>query len=132
MDFRYTEAVVRRRSSEQALLKISPCWSFLSINLQAFTHSEICEIFKSILFVEHYGGCFWKYLMNFLFIHHNANDESCHCLVRIGSPALISFHCVCFVSFYFFLFFYFFVDFTTCLGIEVSLPILKIKKWNCS
>ena len=62
----------------------------------------------------------------------NENDKSCHCVVRIGSPALISFHCVCFVSFYFFLFFYFFVDFTTCLGIEVSLSILQIKHWSCS
>ena len=37
--------------------------------------------------------------------------------------------------FRFFLFlslFYFFVDFTTCLGIEVSLSILQIKHWSCS
>ena len=53
------------------------------------------------------GGCFWKYLMNSLFIAYG-DDESCHCVVRIGSPALISFYCVCFVSFYFFLFFLFF------------------------
>ena len=77
------------------------------------------------------GGCVWKYLMNSLFMAYE-NDESCHCVVRIGSPALISFYCVCFASFYFFLFFYFFVDFTTCLGIEVSLSILQIKHWSCS
>ena len=53
LDFRYTEAVVRRCSSEQALLKISQCWSFLLIKLQAFRHSEICKIFKSIFFTEH-------------------------------------------------------------------------------
>ena len=53
LDFRYTEAVVRRRSSEQELLKISQCWSFFLIKLQAFTHSEICEFFKSIFFAEH-------------------------------------------------------------------------------
>ena len=40
LDFRYTEAVVRRCSSEQALLNISQCWSFLLIKLQAFRHSE--------------------------------------------------------------------------------------------
>ena len=44
------------------------------------------------------GGCFWKYLMNSLFIAYG-DDESCHCVVSIGSPALISFYCVCFVSF---------------------------------
>ena len=52
------------------------------------------------------GGCFWKYLMNSLFIAYE-NDESCHCVVRIGSLALFSFYCVCFVSFCFFLFFNF-------------------------
>ena len=49
------------------------------------------------------------------------NDEWCHCVVRIGSPALISFNCVCFFSFYFFS--CFFEDVTTCLDIEVSLSI---------
>ena len=52
------------------------------------------------------GGCVWKYLMNSLFMAYE-NDESCHCVVRIGSPALISFYCASFVSFYFFLFFNF-------------------------
>ena len=65
--------------------------------------------------------------MNSLFIG-NDNDELCHCVVRVGSPALISFYCVGFVSFFFS---YFFVDFTTCLGIEVSLSVLKIKQWSC-
>ena len=37
------------------------------------------------------------------------NEEWCHFLVHIGSLALISFYCVCFVSFYFFLFFLFFL-----------------------
>ena len=77
------------------------------------------------------GDCFWKYLMNSLFIAYES-DEWSHCVVRIGSPTFISFYCVCFVSFYFFLFSYFFVDFTTCLGIEVSLSILKIKQCSCS
>ena len=134
LDFRYTEAVVRRCSSEQALLKISQCWSFLLIKLQAFRHSEICKIFKSIFFTKHLrwlllvsGNILWT-----LCLLHNANDESFHCVVRIGSPALISFYCVCFVSFYFFLFFYFFVDFTSCLGIEISLSIFQIKHCSCS
>ena len=53
-------------------------------------------------------GCFCKYLMNSLFTAYE-NDESCHCVVYIGSPTLISFYCVCFVFFYFFLFFLFFL-----------------------
>ena len=52
------------------------------------------------------GGCFWKYLMNSLFIEYE-NDDPCHCVLRIGSPALVSFYCVCVVSLYFFLFFHF-------------------------
>ena len=69
--------------------------------------------------------------MNSLFIGYD-NDESCHCVVRIGSPALFHFiACVLFLSNCFFFFSYFCVDFTTCLGIEVSLSILKIKQWSC-
>ena len=76
------------------------------------------------------GGCFWKYLMNSLIIVYE-NDESCYCVLRIGSPMLISFYCVCFVSFNFFLFFYFlWILLGTCLGIEVSLSILQIKHIN--
>ena len=53
LDFRYTEAVAYRCSSEQALLKISQCWSFLLITLHAFRHSENCKILKNIFFIEH-------------------------------------------------------------------------------
>ena len=38
---------------------------------------------------------------------------------------------VSFLSISFF-FCYFFVDFTTCLCIDVSVSILKIKQWGCS
>ena len=78
------------------------------------------------------SGCVWKYLMNSLFIAYK-NDEWSRCVVYIHPPALISFYyCKGFVSFYLILFSYFFVDFTTCLCIEVSLSILKIKQWSCS
>ena len=80
----------------------------------------------------HYLQCgFQKYLMNSLFIVYE-NDEWCHFVVRIGSPALISFYSVCLVSFSFFLFFSFFVSSITCQGIEVSLAIIEIKQWSCS
>ena len=60
------------------------------------------------------GGCSWKYLMNSLFVAFE-NNEWCHFVVRIGSPAFISFYCVCFVSFYFFLFFLFFFSYASAL-----------------
>ena len=56
-------------------------------------------------------------------------------MVHIGSLVLISFYCVCFISFYFFLFSLFFwvsPDSTTCWSIEVSLETFKIKQWSCS
>ena len=65
-------------------------------------------------------------LMNSLFIAY-VNDESCHCVVRIGSPVLISFYCMCFVSFFFFSLWILLLS----LGVEVSLSILKIKQWSC-
>ena len=59
------------------------------------------------------GGCFWKYLMNSLFIAYE-NVEWHHCVVHVGSPALISFYCACFVFFYFFLLFCFIIFFFFC------------------
>ena len=131
LDFRYTEAVVRRCSSEQALLKISKCWSFLLIKLQAFRHSEICKIFKSIFFTEHLR---WLLL-------EISYKLSLYCIMRwwivslfgtywFSSAYFMSLR-VSFLSIYF-SFFIFFVDFTTCLGIEVSFSILQTKHWSCS
>ena len=132
LDFSYTEAVVRRCSSEQALLKISKCWSFLLIKLQAFRHSEICKIFKSIFFTEHLR---WLLL-------EISYELSLYCIMRMMNRVIVwyvlalqrLFHfiaCFSFLSISFSVF-YFFVDFTTCLGIEVSLSILQIKHWSCS
>ena len=132
LDFRYTEALVRRCSSEQALLKISQCWSFLLIKLQAFRHSEICKIFKSIFFTEHLR---WLPL-------EISHELSLYCIMRMMNLAIVwyvlalqrLFHfivCVWFLSISF-LFYNFFVDFTTCLGIKVSLSILHIKHWTYS
>ena len=130
MDFRYTEAVVRRCSLEQALLKISQCWSFLLINLQAFRHSEICKIFKSIFFTEHLR---WLLL-------EISYELSLYCIMRMMNRVIVwyvlalqrLFNFIACVSFLSISFSFFFVDFTTCLGIEVSLSILKIKQWSCS
>ena len=65
LDFRYTEAVVRRCSSEQVLLKISQWWSFFLIKLQAFRPEVLSKrdssigpflwnLQKSIFFTEHF------------------------------------------------------------------------------
>ena len=53
------------------------------------------------------------------------DNEWCHFVVRIGSPAFTSFFCVCFVSSYSFLFFLFFLCILLLFGFEVSLSILK-------
>ena len=107
LDFRYTEAVVRRCFSEQALLKISQCWSFLLIKLQAFRHSEICKIFKSIFFTEHLR---WLLL-------EISYELSLYCIMRMMNRVIVwyvlalqrLFHfiaCVLFlsISFFFFIF----------------------------
>ena len=60
--------------------------------------------FQKYLSVSIYH-CHRASLMNSLII---ADKNGCHLVVRIGSPALISFYCVCVVSFYFFFFSYFF------------------------
>ena len=132
LDFRYTEAVVGRCSLKHELLKISQYWSFLLIKLQAFRHSEICKIFKSIFFTEHLR---WLLL-------EISYELSLYCIMRMMNRVIVwyvlalqrLFHfiaCVSFLSISF-SFFNFFVDFTTCLGIEVSLSILQIKHWSCS
>ena len=91
---------------------------------------KFAKFFRTLFLQNTSGGCFWKYLMNSPFIAFE--NKWCYFMVRIGSQALISLNCVCFVSFNFFLFFsYFFVDSTT-FGFEVSLSILKIKQWTCS
>ena len=74
-------------------------------------------------------GCFWKYLLNFFFIAYE-NDEWCHIVVPIDPPTLISFYCVCFVSFYFFLFL--FCGFYYLLKYWGYLSILKTKQWSRS
>ena len=43
MDFRYTKAAVRRCFSGQVLIKISQCWSFFLIKLQAFRHAFLLK-----------------------------------------------------------------------------------------
>ena len=93
---------------------------------------EVNEILKAPFFLKSKsGGYFWKYLMKPLFIAFE-NNEWCHFTVCIGSPAFISFYCVCFVSFYFFLFFFIFLWILLLFGFEVSLSILKTKQWSCS
>ena len=78
LDFRYTEPVVCRFSSEQTLLKISKCCSFLLIKFQAFRHSEICKIFKSIFFTEH---------LRWLFLE--ISYLSLYCIMRMMNRVIV-------------------------------------------
>ena len=74
---------------------------YISRKLQKYISVSICH-------------CYRASFTRTLFIAFK-NDEWCHFVVRIGSPALILFYCVCVFSFYFSLFFSFlFVEHTTC------------------
>ena len=119
MDFRNREAVVRRSTSEWVFLRISQCSqennclgvSFM--NMQAWRPATLLKTdsnigiflwnlrnFQEHLFLQNtFGACFWRYLMNSLFIAFE-NDEWWPFVVCTSSPSLISFYCVCFVSFY--------------------------------
>ena len=114
LDFKCTEAVARADFFGTGALKNFAMLEFLS-NKVAGLKKRLQNRRFSVKFAKSLsasfsqntsGGCLWKYLMNSLFMTYE-NDESCHCVVRIGSPALISFYCASFVSFYFFLFFNF-------------------------
>ena len=116
------------------------CWSLLLINIQSWRPATLlrrdsvkfAKFLRTPIFTEHTGGCFWKYLMNFLFIAFE-NNEWCYFVVLVGSPVFISFYCVCFASFYFFSFFWFFFVDPLLFSFEISLlSILKTKQWNCS
>ena len=82
-------------------------------------------------FTEHIRWLLLQILRNSLFIAFE-NNEWCHFVVRIDSPAFISFYCVCFVCCCFFLFSLFFCGFYYFFGFEVSLSKLKTKQWSCS
>ena len=71
---------------------------------------KVAKSFRASFLQNTADGCFWKYLMNSLFTAYE-NDKSCHFVVRIGSPELISIYCGYFGSFYFFLSLLFFGGF---------------------
>ena len=102
------------------------------MKLQAFRHSEICKVFKTIFFTEHLR---WLIL-------EISYELSLYCIMRMMIRVSVwyvltlqrLFHfiaCVLFLSISF-SFFIFFVDFTTCLAIDVSFSIFQIKHWSCS
>ena len=73
--------------------------------------------------------CRRRYLMNSLVIAYK-NDEGCHFVVRIRSPALLSFYCMCVVSFSFFLILICFVESTTSCGVELNLSVFEIERFR--
>ena len=131
LDFSYTEAVVRRFSSEQVLLNISQSWSFFLIKLLAFI-VQACNFIEKRLqhryfslkfakslrasFLQNtYGGCFLCLEISY--------ELSAYCIMRMMNRFIVwyvlalqhLFHfiaCVSFLSisfsfFYFFRGFYF-------------------------
>ena len=92
---------------------------------------EICKIFKSILFAEHFRWllleisyelslyCIWEWWIVSLYGEY-----------WLSSAYFILLRVFCFFLCLFL--FSFVADFTTCLGTEVSLSILQIKQWICS
>ena len=108
------------------------CWSFFLIMLQAFMSAislketqtqvffcEICEIF----FTEHFRWLLLEisYELSLSLSVAYENDEWCHWMYVLALQLLFHFiACVSFLSTSFF-----FLNFTTCLGIVVSLSILK-------
>ena len=107
--------------------------SFIKKRLQHWCFSmKFAKSLRASFLQNNSGGCFWKYLIT-VFIAYE-NDESCHrggtyCLSSAYFVLLRVLRSFLFLSFYFCCFF---MDFTSCLGIEVSLSILKIKQRSCS
>ena len=60
---------------------------------------KLAKFLKTPVLQNTSGDFFWKYLMNSLFIAYQ-NDERCHFVGCISSPALISFYCIFIVSLY--------------------------------
>ena len=53
--------------------------NFIKKTLQHWCFSvKFAKSLRASFLQNTYGGCFWKYLMNSLFIAYG-NDESCHC-----------------------------------------------------
>ena len=100
-------------------------WSLFLINMQAwrpetllkkdsnigFFPVKFAKILRGPFFTEHIQWLFLEISLEISLFIAFVNNEWCHFVVRMGSPALISFYCVCFVSLNFFLFFWFFFFF---------------------
>ena len=88
------------------------CWSLKACNFIKKKLQHTCFSVKFAKFLRTpslqntSGGCFWKYIINSLFIAYE-NDEWCHFVGLIGSPALILFYCRVFHFFPFLPFLFF-------------------------
>ena len=132
MNFRNTEEVVRRSSSQMyfriGVLKNFAMftekhlrWSFFLINMQVLRPA------RTPFFTEHSRWLLLEHLMNSLFIAFETMNSYVLALQRlfhfISCPSFLS------ISFFFS---YFFLWILLHLGFEVCLSILKINQWNCS
>ena len=132
MNFRNTEEVVRRSSSQMyfriGVLKNFAMftekylrWSFFLINMQVLRPA------RTPFFTEYSRWPLLEYLMNSLFIAFETMNSYVLALQRlfhfIACPSFLS------ISFFFS---YFFLWILLLFGFEVSLSILKIKQWSYS
>ena len=105
--------------------------SFIKKRLQhRYFSVKIAKSLRASFLQNTSGGCFWKYLMNSLFIAYE-NDKCVIAWCVLALQRLFHFNaCVWCLSISSFCS-HFFVDFTTCLSIEVSLSLFKTKQWSC-
>ena len=94
---------------------------------------ELAKFLRTPFFTEHIQWLLLEISHELSLFIAFENNEWCHFVVRIGSPAFISFflrvfHFILFLS----LFLVFFVWILLLFGFEVSLSILKTKEWGCS
>ena len=94
---------------------------------------KLAKLLRTPFFTEHIQWLLLEISHELSLFIAFENNEWCHFVVRIGSPAFISFflrvfHFILFLS----LFLAFFVWILLLFGFEVSLSILKTKEWGCS
>ena len=106
--------------------------NFIKKRLQhKFFPVKLAKFLRTPFFTEHVRRLVLEIAHELSLFTASENNEWCHFGVRMGLPALFSFYCVCFVSFYFFFVFNFFLRILLLFDFEVSLSILKIKQWSC-
>ena len=133
LDFRKTLRFISKNTTSKVILKyqvsmltcpcVHPAYPKIHFRITKRTFQRtvnpLSQIYINRKFQKYISvsicPCHRAFFMRFLFIAFK-NDEWCHFAVRINSLALISFYCVCVVSFYFPFFSYYFCGVHYLLG----------------